>query len=393
MHSGMIGAQGEAVEREPAKKRANSEPVTASSREQQCQTATARADKRLKREQRQPVVTTDAVNVELQEPHTTALVGCVNEGCQLVAHFGSRDEAKVERCVLHKQVSDVFVINGQCGHTDCAKYPAFGSLATGEVLFCKDHKQATDVEIEAVLSIDLQKAALRQYKQDTGELAWQPGRLCQHGRNRSVCKECGGGGICQHGRRRSVCKECGGSSICEHGRRRSVCKECGGSSICEHGRRRSRCKECGGSSICEHGRRRSVCKECGGSSICQHGRRRSRCKECRAQGGACEPAHSAAPAATKLTGPPQPQTLDNLDQIEVCQDPVAPLSFFDLFLRPSLARALSPTQPIDEVSIETHVSKQKLNGPLQQTNRLGRFAKKLQDFQNLREGTTYHDAD
>ena len=31
---------------------------------------------------------------------------------------------------------------------------------------------------------------------------------------------------------------------------------------CEHGQQRSRCKECGGASICQHGRRRSECKEC-----------------------------------------------------------------------------------------------------------------------------------
>ena len=37
-----------------------------------------------------------------------------------------------------------------------------------------------------------------------------------------------------------------GHKKCEHGRRRSVCKECGGSGICEHGRQRSQCKECGG---------------------------------------------------------------------------------------------------------------------------------------------------
>ena len=49
--------------------------------------------------------------------------------------------------------------------------------------------------------------------------------------------------ICEHGRRRSDCKECGGSQICEHGRQRSLCKECGGASICEHGRRRSRRKD------------------------------------------------------------------------------------------------------------------------------------------------------
>ena len=76
----------------------------------------------------------------------------------------------------------------------------------------------------------------------------------------------------------------GGKMVCEHGRRRTRCKECGGGSLCEHGRRRSRCKECSGGSICEHGRQRCRCKECGGASICEHGRRRSRCKECRGGG-------------------------------------------------------------------------------------------------------------
>ncbi len=67
---------------------------------------------------------------------------------------------------------------------------------------------------------------------------------------------------CEHGRQRSRCKKCGGSEICEHGRLSNICKECGGSQICEHGNRRNRCKECGGSQMCEHGRRRSDCKEC-----------------------------------------------------------------------------------------------------------------------------------
>ena len=48
------------------------------------------------------------------------------------------------------------------------------------------------------------------------------------------------------------------------GRQRGL--TCGVVGICEHGRQRSRCKECGGGGICEHGRRRSQCKECGGSS-------------------------------------------------------------------------------------------------------------------------------
>ena len=104
--------------------------------------------------------------------------------------------------------------------------------------------------------------------------------ICEHGRERHYCKECGGKGICEHGRERRNCKECGGERICEHGRWRNRCKKCGGASICEHGRMRIQCKECGGSSICEHGRQRSLCKECGGAGICEHGQRRHRCKEC-----------------------------------------------------------------------------------------------------------------
>ena len=104
--------------------------------------------------------------------------------------------------------------------------------------------------------------------------------VCEHGKRRNYCKECGGSQICEHGRQRSKCKECGGSDICKHGKYRSRCKECGGASMCEHERRRSDCKECGGAIFCPHGRERSKCKECGGSQICEHGKRRSRCKEC-----------------------------------------------------------------------------------------------------------------
>ena len=68
--------------------------------------------------------------------------------------------------------------------------------------------------------------------------------ICEHGRTRYTCKECGGGGICQHGRIRAACKECGGCLICEHGRQRYLCKECGGKGICKHGLQRHHCKEC-----------------------------------------------------------------------------------------------------------------------------------------------------
>ena len=35
-----------------------------------------------------------------------------------------------------------------------------------------------------------------------------------------------------------------GKKRCEHGREPSRCKDCGGSGLCEHGRVRSRCKDC-----------------------------------------------------------------------------------------------------------------------------------------------------
>jgi len=113
------------------------------------------------------------------------------------------------------------------------------------------------------------------------------GSFCEHNRERSKCKECGGSQICEHNRVRSKCKECGGSHICEHNRARSNCKDCGGACICEHNRQRSQCKLCVGSSICNHNRVRSHCKDCGGASICEHNKRRSICKKC-GGGSICE---------------------------------------------------------------------------------------------------------
>lgn len=68
--------------------------------------------------------------------------------------------------------------------------------------------------------------------------------LCLHGRQRHVCKDCGGVSSCDHSNRRATCRLCGGSQICEHGRMRSTCRPCGGASICEHSRMRFQCKEC-----------------------------------------------------------------------------------------------------------------------------------------------------
>ena len=64
--------------------------------------------------------------------------------------------------------------------------------------------------------------------------------------------------------------------------------------ICEHGRMRARCKQCGGNGICEHNRERRFCKECVGSAICEHGTRRHYCKECQTERDALSDAIKAA---------------------------------------------------------------------------------------------------
>ena len=110
------------------------------------------------------------------------------------------------------------------------------------------------------------------------------GSICLHERVRSICKDCKGSQICQHKRLRSHCKDCNRSAICQHERVRSKCKECGGSQLCQHERVRSVCKDCNGGAICQHERERSVCKDCKGSQICQHQKRRSICKDCNPKG-------------------------------------------------------------------------------------------------------------
>lgn len=114
--------------------------------------------------------------------------------------------------------------------------------------------------------------------------------VCEHGRQRSQCKDCkalgiGGEGICEHDKNKYDCKDCknlgiGGNGICEHGKQKSKCKVCCGSSICTHNRIKSKCVECKGSGICQHNKRKSQCVECGGSSICQHNKRKQNCTIC-----------------------------------------------------------------------------------------------------------------
>ena len=71
-------------------------------------------------------------------------------------------------------------------------------------------------------------------------------------------------------------------TICEHGRERSRCKECGGSAICEHGRQRSSARSAVGHQSASTVVVAMSARSAVGAAICEHGRQRHRCKECRA---------------------------------------------------------------------------------------------------------------
>jgi len=75
-------------------------------------------------------------------------------------------------------------------------------------------------------------------------VAYQHSLKCEHGRQKSICVDCGGVGICEHKRQKTTCIECGGSQVCQHKRQKTTCIECGGSQICQHQMQRKNCKKC-----------------------------------------------------------------------------------------------------------------------------------------------------
>lgn len=126
------------------------------------------------------------------------------------------------------------------------------------------------------------------YLHEGREAKWNGYRfLCEHGKQKYQCRDCGGSAFCDHGRRKTYCRDCGGSGLCGHSKRKAECKDCGGWAFCDHGRLKSRCMDCGGAGICEHGRQKTHCRDCGGSAFCEHRRQKSRCKDC-GGAGICE---------------------------------------------------------------------------------------------------------
>ena len=67
--------------------------------------------------------------------------------------------------------------------------------------------------------------------------------------------------------------------ICKHNLLKRKCNIC--RQLCEHGRNKSRCKDCDGVSLCKHGREKYYCKLCKGNGICEHNKYRRHCKFCK----------------------------------------------------------------------------------------------------------------
>ena len=104
---------------------------------------------------------------------------------------------------------------------------------------------------------------------------------CEQGKSEGDCKICGiGGKFCEHQRQKSRCKECGGSAYCEHGKLRYYCVDCNGLGICKHKKQKAKCKECDGSAYCEHDRLGYYCVECRGGGTCEHKKLKAYCKQC-----------------------------------------------------------------------------------------------------------------
>jgi hypothetical protein len=76
------------------------------------------------------------------------------------------------------------------------------------------------------MQIQQQPLAQMQIMEQTLALGTQKDRMDQdqkNGQGKRVVKKC------EHGRQKSQCKDCKGSGICEHNRQKRVCKDCGGS--------------------------------------------------------------------------------------------------------------------------------------------------------------------
>ena len=171
-------------------------------------------------------------------------------------------------------------------------------------------------------------------KDESCKLKLSSNKLCEHGKRKGVCVDCGGSEICEHKRLRYNCIECKGTGVCEHSKLSRFCEICKvkprheivtlaaylermssasaqaspgvqteqtvpakrarlehgggprkgprkGPPKCEHGKVKRLCKVCGGSHLCQHEMNRYFCVACKGAGICEHSKRFNACKICK----------------------------------------------------------------------------------------------------------------
>jgi len=70
--------------------------------------------------------------------------------------------------------------------------------------------------------------------------------------------------VCIHGKNKKICRQCGGSKICIHNKYKNDCNICLGSRICKHLKHKKRCKLCKNENnpLCNHGKNIKYCPEC-----------------------------------------------------------------------------------------------------------------------------------
>jgi hypothetical protein len=115
--------------------------------------------------------------------------------CQLLTTPAGHDAIYLLIQLQERAEAGEVVVPGVCLHLQCSSNPFHQSCASGSA---------------SALSAEVRRLCRGRAR---------PGRmLLRQGHSAEV--------LCEHGRQRSVCKSCGGASICEHGRR--YCKSCGG---------------------------------------------------------------------------------------------------------------------------------------------------------------------
>lgn len=155
---------------------------------------------------------------------------------------------------------------------------------SGNCLLCNDigflSDESIDISIEISISEETSDSSMSEETSDSSMSEKSSGNSTSEESDEYILyptKASNHGRMCQHGKHKSLCKKCkkmgiGGGSICEHLKKRSICLKCkkngtGGGSYCDHDKLRSRCVECkllgvGGRQLCFHHFFRAHCPQC-----------------------------------------------------------------------------------------------------------------------------------